>query len=148
MRIGPEIWHWVSTDTPGVPTGGMYGDVQAFEELIYPYGFMLAWSQLHECFCMYEERGDGRIVDHFHFLTTQLKPIPMTEDWLDVFLYLRETKPNIPVVEALAKLDAEQAYLAQCEADAEMEALRQPVMDRLDFGQRGRRPMITVPGLN
>jgi len=145
MRIGPERWRWVTTDTPGVATGGVYGDVEAFEELIEPHGFKLAWSRVHECFCMYEVRADGRVVDHFHFLTTNLKPIPLSEEWLDVFLYLRERWAGMPVVKALGMLDAEQKYEMQRHAEAEMESLQRPTFEYLDFLERGRRPMVIVP---
>ena len=150
MRIGPEHWRWVTVDTPGVPTGGIYGEVDEFVKLIEPHGLKLAWSQIWDCFCLYEEVGLDRILDHFHFIGRPNVPIALDEEWLDIFLCLRETAPTgTSLIAEMAKVAAEQKYLDKCEEQAMYEALEKPVMDEVEFPQRGRRPMIIVPaGVN
>ncbi|KKM07840.1 hypothetical protein LCGC14_1729880 [marine sediment metagenome] len=147
-RIGPDYWHWTTVDTPGVPTGGKYGDVDAFVKLIEPHGFKLAWSQIWDCFCLYEEVGTGKILDHWHFIGRPTVPIALDKDWLDVFLELRETAPRgTSLIAEMAKVAAEQKYLDQCEEEAMYAELEKPVMRALDVQEQGPRPFFIMPGV-
>ncbi len=120
MVIGPERWRWVSIDTPGVPTGGKYGNVEEFVKLIEPHGWKLAWSKVWNCFCLYEERPDGTIADLMHFVYPNGEPIPLSPDWIDVFKFLREEYAGTDFMTALAQLDAEMQYEANREYERQM----------------------------
>jgi hypothetical protein len=50
MNVGPRFWHWVTTDTAGVPHGGRYGDVPRFEAILRRHNLYLGWSRVKKCF--------------------------------------------------------------------------------------------------
>lgn len=122
MRIGPEWWHWVSIDTPGVPTGGKYGDARRFEQKIAPHGLKLAWKQDYDCFVMYEVRPNEEYVPHVTFLDWEtMEPIPLRDEQIRVFLAMRETYPDQPTIEiAMKRHNAKLKF----EREAEQQKLR------------------------
>ena len=151
MRIGPERWLWVSIDSVGVPTGGKYGQPRLLAEMIEPLGLELAWSWLYKCFTLYEVRSDQRIIDHFHFRRPiGLTTIPVTPFWFEVFRFMRERWGKEEMRKAMLMQGAKEDYEARREQEAEMEAMRIPVMDgvALDMGLRSPRAQIIVPGWN
>jgi len=151
MRVGPERWRWVTIDSAGVPTGGQYGQVQFVAEMIEPLGLRLAWSHVWRCFCVYEARADGRIIDHFHFRRPmEGTVIPLTPIWFEVFRYLRERWGPEELRVAMLKQDAKEQYEAHAEYEQEMADMESPVMDAvsLNMGLRTPRAQIVVPSMN
>ncbi len=150
MRIGPDRWYWVSIDSVGVPTGGKYGQPRLLAEMIEPLGLKLAWSWLHKCFTLYEVRPDQRILDHFHFRRPDDRTtIPVTPFWFEVFRFMRERWGSAEMRKAIPMQAAKEDYEARLEQEAEMEAMRGPVMDgvELDMGLRTPKAQIIVPGM-
>ena len=86
MRIGHPSWKWVSTDTAGVPHGGKYGDVAAFERDANRHGLKVAWSWIHHAFAIYSEPRPGKVVCQYWAMRTG-GPMPLTRKFLAYLLY-------------------------------------------------------------
>jgi len=148
MRIGPEQWHWVSIDTAGVPTGGVYGDVRRVAEKIAKHGGKRAWAASWGHFVMYEVRADGVHVPHLHFTDWVGQPIPVRDDHIRVFLWLREQYASQPTIElAMKQHDAKLKYEKEIELQRQREERREALIHAtdLDLGLITPREMIVVP---
>ncbi len=107
--IGPQAWRWFSTDTANVPSMGIYGDVKRFEDKAAKYGLYVAWSGIHECFCIYSLTGRGEPVcqDICHDMSTY-EPRPLTDEYLSFIVavweqFARTSKATIMAHIAAAK---------------------------------------------
>jgi len=153
MRIGPENWHWLTIDTAGVPSGGKYGDVRQFAELIAAEGWKLAWNQLWKHFVMYEELPDGSLVPHMHFVNWATGAvIPVREAHVGVFRHMREKHADKATVEMAIKAELDgparrAREMAEAER-AEREARRPEIIRATDLslGLSTPRMQIIVPG--
>ena len=137
----------VRPETPGVPTGGRYGNVRRFRQLVKRYGWKLAWSWLWDCFILYNERTSGQINDYMHFLhgITQ-KPIPLTDEWVQICNYLRDQSGGGNLAERLNQIGAKRAYAEACERRERADARRPEVMSKtaLDLGERTARTTVRL----
>ena len=103
MIIGPTYWQCFTCDTPGVPTGGIYGEVSWFEEHCEEYNLKLAWSWLHHCFMVFSRRGakwhlQERYRRGFGKGHDGLIPLTQNHFWLLIFLWMRCCKTNYETV--------------------------------------------------
>lgn len=90
MMIGPKEWHWVSTDTAGVPTGSGFGDVARFEADLNQHDLYLAWSWLWSCFFVYSKNGYEPITQWQCWDWGQDKPDPLNRRLLYMLIQMWE----------------------------------------------------------
>ena len=148
MQIGPAHWNWISIDSIGVPQApGMYGNPREFLKYGEPYGFKLAWSYQWQCFFCYSIKPNGElIIEHQFYSQKERRPMPITVQHVQVFRELRELHPNIPLSQALRRVNSEVRYKLEVERQKLLEDMRKDVMRSVDL-KRGATPnvMIQVP---
>jgi len=87
MQIGPRQWHWVTTDTAGVPHGGKYGDVDWFEGELNANGLYLAWSRIWDTFGIYSHPNPARWIPQMLCIRKDNgEAIPLTYEFLLLIL--------------------------------------------------------------
>lgn len=129
MRIGPEHWHWVTLDSLGVPSSGVYAGAKRFARLIAKHGWQLAWNDHWGFFVMYQVAGRA-IIPHFQFYNWSTDtPIGLHREWIGVFEYLKRSHGDGKSI-AAAVADAERVRkqeLARQEYE-DFEAVEEDVM--------------------
>ncbi len=142
---------WVTLNSPGVPSGGRYGDPRGFAKRGARYGFKLAWDTLWERFFMYSVDRDGVIIPHWPFSKDGgLTPQPITDEHLAVFIDLQQRYPGIKKTkERLHQMETEEKAKAQRAAKEEYDAIEDEVMRKVDLKMRLKTPntSIIVPGM-
>lgn len=147
MQIGRENWCWVTIDSPGVPTGGIYGNPGKVAEKLTKTDYKLAWSMVWECFLLYYKAGENLKVAWRFKDWTDGRPIPVTEDFLIILNYMKEQSAGLDVSAFLKKLDAEECYEAMLQQEADFNAMEPEIMrsTMLELGLEGSKEMVIVP---
>lgn len=57
MIIGDPKNEWVTVDSAGVPSGGIFGDIDHYRKLLEARGMKIAWSWIWKAFFIYHMRG-------------------------------------------------------------------------------------------
>uniref|UniRef100_A0A6H1ZFU6 Uncharacterized protein n=1 Tax=viral metagenome TaxID=1070528 RepID=A0A6H1ZFU6_9ZZZZ len=142
MVIGRASNLWVGTDSAGVPHGGRYGDVAAFERGANAHGLKLAWSRIWDCFCIYTEPAPGRIVLQELAMTRgRFQPIALTESylWLILYLWNRCAKGCEGAIHSnLLQMERDYQHALAVEREQEAELIEADVMDAVWLA-RGHR---------
>lgn len=152
MQIGSDQRQWVSIDSPGVPTGGIYGHPADVEKLVEPLGYKLAWSWFAGAFVLYTERNDGEISISWWFKRFHNEePLPVTRDYVILLQHMKEIAAGTNLMEYLHNLHAKQKYQQKLEIEKQNEAMREEVMGPVarSLGLRGSKVTVVVPsGMN
>jgi hypothetical protein len=86
MIAGPKHWQTVTTDTAGVPHGGLYGDVALFEQEAARHGLKLGWSRAWKAFLIYTQPGPNKYVCQFTCWKGDGTPIPLSRNLLNLLV--------------------------------------------------------------
>lgn len=124
MQIGEKYWHLVSTDSPGVPHGGRWGNVRGFEQAARKHGLFIGWSLIRHCFVLFN-RVKGRWIDQFVFQKGS-DPIPLSLPLLGCLLYAQRRFMG----ESKATLRERLANLQRKASDRQKEFRRQEAYER------------------
>lgn len=148
MQIGADQRQWVTIDSPGVPTGGIYGHPAEVERLVEPLGYKLAWSWLAGAFVLYTERTDGEISVSWWFKKFGSdEPLPVTRDYVVLLQHMKEVAAGTDLMTYLRKLHAKQKYQHEINVEKQNEAMREEVMGPVarSLGLRGSKVTVRVP---
>lgn len=151
MRIGPEIWHWVSINTAGVPTGGVrYGNVRRFIQSIARYGWKLAWHDIWKCFILYTQEGRTITPQWWFFNHRTQVPVPVSDEWVRILRYLQVNRPDAPTMErAFQQVEAQTRCEEAQERERELDDGMPEAVDEslLNLGLRTPRLSLVMPGV-
>lgn len=140
MRVGPQNWRAVTTDTAGVPHGGDYGNVRWFEREANKNRMKIAWSRRYRCFLLYTEPYRGRCICQMLFRKFVARgwgrPVAMTQELLRVMIHLRNEDAKMgakTIMQKIALREKHQREAVVKEWDQADEDLRPEIIRRVDL---------------
>ena len=141
MMIGPRRWHWVSTDSAGVPRGSGYGDVARFEKKLKQHHLFLSWSWLHHCFFIYTLRGHKPITQWQCWDWANDRPQVLTNELLFLMLHYWEhhCRRSAKIIQQAAK-ESQEKHKRQAVKDMHEELA--PQVDEAVYNVGRRRGFV------
>ncbi len=147
MQAGYARWGMVTVDSPGVPHGGPFGNVDDFCARAEQHGLKIGWSREGQHFVVYIENGPGRYVPQMQLYRPKTdEPIPMTDKLLWLLLYCRErhfTMGGAGIVREVERL-AKEAKAQKAKEEYEQTSALVTEATNDVFRHKGR-PLISIP---
>lgn len=107
MKIGPDNWRAVSIGSSGVPRTAAGCNVERAAAKLKKLGLKLAWTHLGPCFFVYEKKAQEYIC-HFNFMDGEQNQIPITEEKINYFRWMKERFGRIKSKAEMREMDAQQ----------------------------------------
>lgn len=151
MRVGPESYCWQDIASAGVPRGGQFGRPSAMAKRLRRHGMYLAWSWTWKCFDVYTRARSGKLTMQWR-CWKQGRPLPLTDEFVDLMIYLKRDMVAHRSNESMAKFfnqqQAELKYEQMVEQRKYTEMMRNDVLHATDLATGARTPAtsIIVPG--
>lgn len=152
--MGAMVEHptWVTIDTPGVPSGGRYGDPRGFAKRGARHGFYLAWDTTWDRFFMYTRSRDRKLIPQWPFSRNGgLDPQPIRDEHLTVFLTLRKRFPRTErIMQSLGQWKKQQDDEQREAVRQDYERISKDVMRKVHLKMRTKTPHTSVlmPGFS
>jgi hypothetical protein len=107
MKIGPNNWRAVSIGSSGVPRTAAGCNVERAASKLKKLGLELAYTHLGPCFFVYEKKGPSNYLCHFNFMDGEKNQIPITEEKINYFRWMKERFGRIKSKEEMQEMDAQ-----------------------------------------